>query len=100
MDLLNDQYPLFNEDTLDDNNSDESSDYLEKKNIATEIQKLIKSKSNKFLKFDEWNIIYSDELWYLWCTVQETISINNSPFLDRIEYTAFCNWIYKNSSKK
>ena len=56
----------------------------------------------KLPHIDEWNIHHSDDLWYLWCTVNEYISINNLPFLDKpkFDYPAFCEFIYNNSSKE
>jgi len=98
MDLLNDHYPLYNDPDTDYSESDNEY-YNQQKQTALEIQNLIKP-HKKLLLVDEWNIIHSDELWYLWCNIQETISINNSPLLDRVNYASFCEWVYRNSSKR
>jgi len=101
MDLLNDQYPLYQEYLSQDFSDSESDNefHHKQKQTASEIQNLIKP-HKKLLIVDEWNIVYSDDLWYLWCVIQETIMVNNSPLLDRVDYAAFCEWVYLNSTKK
>jgi hypothetical protein len=101
MDILNDKYPLY-EEYLSQDFSDSDSDHEfnhKQKQTAIEIQNLIKP-NKKLLLVDEWNIIHSDDLWYLWCVIQETIYINNSPLLDRVDYPTYCEWVYRNSTKK
>ena len=89
MDILNDHYPYY--PYINENEYSDEDEYIK------EIFDL-----KRLPHIDEWNIHHSDDLWYLWCTVKEYISINHLPFLDnpKFDYPAFCDIIYKNSTKR
>ena len=92
MDLLNDYYPLCqaNPDTseLSDSELSEREEY---------IRTLTKRSGNRKLTFDDWNIKYSDDLWYMWCNLKEYTE--GTKLLNKMEYHSFCSMVYENSSK-
>lgn len=45
--------------------------------------------------FDDWNMIYSEELWRLWCIISEF----NYNIFDKLTFPSFCDVCYQNSSK-
>jgi hypothetical protein len=94
MDTLNDYYPMY--PYLPDSDEYSSDQEQDVKNI---IDTLTSGNKKRLPLIDEWNIYHSDNLWYLWCIVNEYISNNNLPFLDKIDYPKFCEIIYTNSSK-
>ena len=46
--------------------------------------------------FDDWNMLYNDDLWYLWCLI---VPFKENGVLDRMDYSSFCSMCYENSSK-
>ena len=67
------------------------------------VDSIVNNNNNRVNKrdflFDDWCIIYSDELWCLWCTIKEYNEINVLSFLDKMTYYTFCRMCYKNSTK-
>jgi hypothetical protein len=91
MDILNDYYPLYpgNPDTCNLSDS-ELSDLEEYRNV-------IRGRRN--YSFDDYLVVYSDELWYMWCMIQEHTSWNILPFFNKINYYTFCHIVYDNSEE-
>ncbi len=92
MDLLNDYYPLYppNPDRygLSETELAEEQEYREFLNNR---------KAN--LHYDDWCVKYSDDLWYLWCMIDEFTYTNLSPLLNNMRYYDFCDMCFKNSTK-
>ena len=90
MDTLNDYYPLYppnpEYDDMSRQEYDERNDYIENLN-----------KRKHSLVYDDWYVKYSDDLWYLWCIINEFTNINVSPILCNMEYTNFCVICYEHS---
>jgi len=53
----------------------------------------------KEYSIDDWCMIFSDDLWYLWCIVSDYTKHGNTNILDRMDYSSFCSMCYENSSK-
>jgi hypothetical protein len=85
MDLFNDIYPLYPE------NPDPS--------VYTEQEQEQHHRRNKELTFDDYCAIYSDDLWYLWCTIQEFRESSNKSILNNLDFANFCSMCYDNSTK-
>ena len=99
MDTLNDYYPIYPQNP--DNACLSDSDISENKEYCENLKNLNENRKRKrTLTFDDFCLIHTDDLWYLWCVIQETIFINNSALLDRVDYPTFCEWVYRNSTKK
>ena len=50
--------------------------------------------------FDDWCCLYSDDLWYLWCRIQEITNVySKMPIMDTMTYPEFCSVCYEHSSK-
>jgi hypothetical protein len=95
MDVLNDllsPYPP-NPLTIDLSDSELSENEEHIKKIKS-INKSVKRK--KEFSFDDWCMIYSDELWNLWCTIQH---YRENGVLDRLNFADFCAMCYDNSTK-
>ena len=82
MDLLNDYNPIYPPNPETKSESDE--EYIDK---------LLKRKRK--LNFDDFCLVHSDDLWYLWCTIKEMTVY--SGLLDRLDYPSFCSMCYENS---
>ena len=95
MDILNDQlhpYPP-NPATTDLSESEIS----ENEEYITTLRKINRTRKRpRRLSFDDWNMMYSDDLWYLWCLI---VPFKEVPILDRMDYPTFCSMCYENSSK-
>jgi len=95
MDILNDQlhpYPQ-NPATIDLSESEIS----ENEEHVLTLKKFKETrKRSRYLGFDDWNMIYSDDLWYLWCLI---LPFKETRILDRMDYPTFCSMCYENSSK-
>jgi len=89
MDILNEYYPLYPENP-DDFSSDEDRDYIVNQ---------LSEKRTKPLIFDDFCMIHSDDLWYMWCIIQEFVDTNSLNLLDRMDYAKFCSMCYENSTK-
>ena len=85
MDILNDLYPLYPE------NPDPAH--------YTEHEQELSNKRKKELTFDDYCAVHSDDIWYLWCMVQEFRQTSNNSLLDTLDYATFCSLCYENSSK-
>jgi hypothetical protein len=96
MDTLNDYYPLYaqNPETAGLSDSEISDNNIHVERI-TELNHTRKRRRN--YTFDDFCLIHSDDLWYLWCIIKEFT--NNSVILDRLEYHSFCSMCYENSTK-
>ena len=98
MDNLNDYYPLYppNPDTVGLSDSD-----ISENNVY--VSKLEKINNNRKRKkeycFDDFCLVHSDNLWYLWCILNEFTDTNHSPLLNKLSYNSFCAMCYQNSSK-
>jgi hypothetical protein len=98
MDILNDFYPLYppNPDKEHLSESDISDD-LEH---LTKLEKLnyVKMKK-KAMVYDDFFLKHSDDMWYLWCIINEFTCTNSLYLLDRLNYTKFCDFCYEYSTK-
>jgi len=96
MDILNDYYPMCpaNPDTYELSES-EISENNEHINRLDTLNGSRKRKKN--LVFDDFCLKYSDDLWYLWCTIKEFT--NSGSILARMDYPLFCSMCYDNSNK-
>ena len=98
MDILNDYYPLngpnpITEDLSDSELSENHEHILKLENINN--NRLRKRK--KEYSFDDWCMIYSDDLWYVWGIISE---FKKTTFLlDKMGFSEFCDMCYQNSSK-
>jgi hypothetical protein len=96
MDVLNDYLPLYppNPDIQDLSESEisENEHYVQKLvNINTS-----KKRKKKYC-IEDWCMVYSDELWHLWCIITEFKKDSN--LLDKMDYPLFCDMCYHNSKK-
>ena len=93
MDILNDYYPLYpeNPDTKDLSESD--IEYVNTLNVLNGSRK-----RKKVMNPDEWNAVHSDDLWYLWCVINEYTTTNNCGLLNLMNFSTFCDTCYLNSS--
>ena len=91
MDYFNDLNPIYppNPDTVGLSDSDVS----ERNDI---IEKIYLRKRKRRVNFDDFCTLYSDELWHLWCVIQEN-SIY-SGLLNKLSYPTFCSTCYENTS--
>lgn len=93
MDILND-YLQFPE------NPDHSSGSEAEENYKN-VEKLDKINTNrkrkKNLTFDDFCTKYSDEMWYIWCIINEYSK--SSGLFDQLDYASFCALCYENSTK-
>ena len=98
MDTLNDYYPLYpeNPETKDLSESEfyENNEYINTLNVLNGSRK-----RKKVMNPDEWNAIHSDDLWYLWCIINEYTTTNNSGLLNLLSFGTFCDICYQNSTK-
>jgi len=94
MDILNEYYPLYpeNPDTADLTDSEQS----EREDLINAVNP---RKNKKKHTFDIWSVIYTDQLWHLWCMILEYNDSGGFPFLDKMDYGTFCSLVYDNSSK-
>ena len=96
MDILNDYYSTNGQNPATDNLSDseisENNEYISKlKNINENRRK------RRYYSFDDWCMLYSDDLWYLWGIISEFKKSTN--VLDTLDYPKFCDMCYQNSTK-
>ena len=92
MDTLNDYYPLYppnpENEYISQQEYEERCDYIEGLN-----------KRKITLNYDDWYLKYTDDLWYLWCIINEFTSVNVTPLLCNMEYDSFCSMCYENSQR-
>ena len=95
MDILNDYYPLYQE------NPDAQSDETELNENNEHIDRLDainnRKRRKKMLSADDFNLKYGDDMWYIWCIIHDYSITTN--LLDRLTYTQFCQMCYENSTK-
>ena len=92
MDTLNDYYPLYpGNPEYEDMSRQEYEERMEY------IENLNKRKST--LEYDDWQVKYSSDLWYLWCIINEFTDTNISPLLCYMSFDHFCNMCYENSQQ-
>jgi hypothetical protein len=95
MDILNDQLRPY---PPNPNNVDLSESELSEneEHVATLRKIKERRKRSRQICFDDWNMLYSDDLWYLWCLI---VPFKENGVLDRMDYSSFCSMCYENSSK-
>jgi hypothetical protein len=91
MDIFNDLYPVCLENPYTSNLSDQE-EQEHKEFVA------LGKKRKKELSFDDYCTVYSDELWNLWCLVEDFRN-NNKPILNTMDFPTFCSMCYENSLK-
>jgi hypothetical protein len=90
MDIFNDYYPLYPNNPDKENLSDsELSEIEEYKNTLFTRRKL---------SFDEWILLYSDDLWHTWSMIKDFNNFNILPFFNKLDYGSFCHIVYQNST--
>ena len=90
MDILNEYYPLYPDNPANEGLSD--SDIEENRKYAEKIKK------RKKINFDDFCAVHSDDLWYLWCIINEFTNTNNLSLLNKIDYPSFCSMCYENTN--
>jgi hypothetical protein len=92
MNRFDDYYPLYEQNPaiegMSDSELDERNEYINKL-----------GKRQKNMTFDDWGVLYSDDLWYLWNIINEFTEINHSNLLCNMDYYNFCSMCYENSRK-
>ena len=94
MDTLNDYYPLYPQNPSRDNLT--GVDLEEYNNNINHLSGIVRKKP---FYFDDWNLKYSDNLWYLWCILNEFIDNASLNLLDKMQFSDFCVMCFENSSK-
>ena len=95
MDILNDQIHGYGKNPLHEDLSD--SEVSENQEYANKLSNLNKNRrKRKGYTFDDWCLVYSDDLWYLWNIVSE---YKTCGVLDTLDFPSFCDMCYKNSSQ-
>ena len=89
MDIFNDLYPLYPENPETTNLSE--TEEQERSSLVN------LGKKRKRLYFDDYCAVYSDDLWHLWCIIEDFKK--GSDLLDCLDFSAFCSVCYENSSK-
>jgi hypothetical protein len=94
MDILNDRIT----NGANPINSDLSdSEISENQEYASKLQNLNNNRrKRKGYTFDDWCIVYSDDLWYLWGIISE---YRNTHILNNLDFPGFCDMCYQNSTK-
>jgi len=94
MDILNEQLLAY---PVNPDNCDTDSEISENEKYIKHLKNLNETrKRKKQFSFDDWNMIYSSELWHLWCIITP---FQENGILDRMEYHQFCSMCYENSTK-
>jgi len=93
MDTLNDylQFPE-NPDLTSESEAEENHKHVEK---LTSIN--INRKRKKNLTFDDFCTKHSDNMWYIWCIINDYS--RNTGIFDQLDYASFCALCYENSTK-
>jgi hypothetical protein len=79
---------LLNEDTLSESDLSEREEYI---NNLTNLRRR--------LTFDEWSLVYSEDLWYMWCMLKEYTTYNTIPVFENMDYGSFCHIAYEKSPR-
>jgi hypothetical protein len=90
MDYFNDLYPIYPPNP--DKNALSDSDASER-NEKNEI--LTRSRKRKKISFDDFCAVHSNDLWYLWCMIEEYNIYTR--LLNRMNYADFCVVCYENT---
>ena len=98
METLNEYYPLYpdNPETaeLSEIELAENHEYI------TNLEKINDGRRNKKpFSFEDFCLKHSDNLWYLWCIINEFTDTNSSRLLNRMDYPKFCAMCFENSCK-
>jgi hypothetical protein len=90
MDIFNDLYPICPENPETLNLSDQE---------EQERQQFVNlGKKRKRLTFDDYCTVYSDELWHLWCLIDD-FKKDNKPILNCLDFPTFCSVCYENTNR-
>ena len=96
MDILNSHLPAYPPNPVNADLSE--SEISENEEYVNKLKKLnIYRKRKKEYTFDDWSMIYSSDLWDLWCTINEFKK--NSNLLDKMDFSSFCSMCYENSTR-
>ena len=96
MDLLNDYHPIYPPNPALSDLSD--SDLSDNENYINTLLNLNNTRKRKrTFTFDEWSAVYSDELWHLWCIIDDFRKGSN--LLNNLDFSNFCNLCYQNSTQ-
>jgi len=96
MDVLNDYHPMYPDNP--ETSSMSESEHCENEQYIAKLDSINNSrKRKKDLTFDDFCTKHSDDLWHLWCIIEEYSRI--SGLLNTLEYSSFCSLTYENSTK-
>ena len=56
-------------------------------------------RKSKKISLDQWEFIFSDDIWYMWSILKEYTRHGNLPILDSMDYPSFVSMCYHNSNK-
>jgi hypothetical protein len=91
-DLLHSNPPNPLNEYLSDSEISENEEYIGK------LKKINERKKRKhYFTFDDWSMLYSDDLWNLWCIIEQFRQSVN--ILDNMDFPTFCSMCYENSSR-
>jgi hypothetical protein len=95
MDILNDTIPIYPSNPI---NSDLSeSEISENQDYVNKLKSInLNRKRKKKITFDDWCMLYSEDLWNLWCIISDFKK--NSILLDKMDFSIFCSMCYDNST--
>ena len=97
MDILNSYLPAHPPNPVNADLSE--SEISENEDYVNKLKKInIHRKRKKEYTFDDWSMVYSSDLWDLWCMINEFRK--NSNLLDKMNYASFCSMCYENSTKE
>ena len=70
-------------------------------NVALQLFEYINNLTNlrRRLTFDEWSLVYSEDLWYMWCMLKEYTTYNTIPVFGNMDYGSFCHIAYEKSPR-
>jgi hypothetical protein len=98
MDLLNDYHPIYPPNPDKENLSE--SEISENEQYVNTLLRIKGSKKNKKgMSFDDWCMVYSDQLWHMWSVLSDIRETGNYNIFDILTYASFCSMTYENSSK-
>lgn len=97
MDTLNDYIHTSKNPITSDLSDSEKSDVEEYVSQLKNINENRPRHKRKYYSFDDWCLVYSDDLWYLWGIISEFK--RGSGVLDTMDFPKFCDMCYKNSSR-
>ena len=99
MDILNSYLPAHPPNPVNaDLSESEISEYEDYVNKLKKIN--IHRKRKKEYSYDDFCLIHNDNLWYLWCIINEFTDTNKCILLNKMLYPNFCVMCYENSTRK